>query len=299
MASPQFQSLVAALRAGPPIDWSPNGREAFANAVGLFPAPEGIRSGPVSANGVPGEWIDVTEAGRGRTLFYLHGGGYTIGSVAAYRPLIARLCAAMEARAFAIDYRLAPEDPFPAAVDDTMAAYRWLIASGVEPGSVVIGGDSAGGGLTMAALVALQDAGDPLPGAAFCISPWADLELSGASATTRAAVDPIIDPASMSAAGLRYVGSADVRTPLASPIYADLARLPQLLIQAGDAEVFLDDATRLAEKAKAAGVDVTLEIWPEMVHVWHIFAAMLPEGQQAIDRIGEWVRARVPAGSAS
>ena len=295
MASPQLQALVASLKAGPPIDWSPTGRESFANAVGRFPAPEGMRIEAAAVSGLPGEWIDATAERAGRTLFYLHGGCYNIGSVAAYRPLIARLCSAMEARALAIDYRLAPEHPFPAAVDDALAAYRGLLVSGTEPASIVIAGDSAGGGLALATLLAVRDAGDPLPGAAFCISPWVDLSLSGESAQTRAAADPIIDPASASAAARRYLGSSDARTPLASPLYAELGGLPQMLLQVGDSEVFLDDARRLATKAKAAGVDTTLDVWPEMVHVWHIFAAMVPEGQQAIDRAGDWVRSRVPA----
>jgi acetyl esterase/lipase len=207
------------------------------------------------------------------------------------------LCAASDARALAIDYRLAPEHPFPAAVDDATTTYRWLVANGVEPASIVIGGDSAGGGLTLAALVALRDAGDPLPAAAFCISPWVDLEVSGESATTRAAADPIIDPAGVSAAAARYLAQAHPRTPLASPLYADLTDLPPMLIQVGDAEVFLNDATRLADRAEAAGVDVTLEVWPDVIHVWHIFAAMLPYGQQALDRVGEWMRSRVVAGA--
>jgi phosphinothricin tripeptide acetyl hydrolase len=256
-----------------------------------------MRSEPVAAGGVPGEWIDVNAEPSLRTLFYLHGGCYNIGSVVAYRPLVARLCAASDARALAIDYRLAPEHPFPAAVDDATAAYRWLVANGVEPASIVIGGDSAGGGLTLAALVALRGAGDPLPAAAFGISPWVDLEVSGESAITRAAADPIIDPASVSAAAARYLAQAHPRTPLASPLYADLTDLPPMLLQVGDAEVFLNDATRLARTAEAAGVDVTLEVWPDVIHVWHIFAAMLPEGQQAIDRVGEWVRSRVVAGA--
>jgi acetyl esterase/lipase len=175
-------------------------------------------------------------------------------------------------------------------VEDSTAVYRWLLGTGVNPGRMVIAGDSAGGGLTMATLVALRDARDPLPAAAVCLSPWVDLEGLGESATTKAAVDPMIQGKAIAEGAKAYLAGADPRTPLAAPLYADLAGLPPLLIQVGTAEVLLDDSTRLAERARSAGVDVTLEPWDDMIHVWQIFAAMLPEGQQAIDRIGEFVR---------
>jgi acetyl esterase/lipase len=223
-------------------------------------------------------------------MLYLHGGGYVVGSIATHRGLAGRLSQAAAARVLLVDYRLAPEHPFPAAVDDAASAYRWLLAQGIESARLVIAGDSAGGGLTIATLVALRDAGVPLPAAAVCLSPWVDLEGSGDSVTTKAAADPLVQKDMLLQLGAWYLAGADPRTPLAAPLYADLRRLPPLLIQVGTAEILLDDATRLAEKATAAGVKVTLESWEDMIHVWQLFAPMLPEGQQAIERIGVFVQ---------
>jgi acetyl esterase/lipase len=175
-------------------------------------------------------------------------------------------------------------------VEDSTAAYRWLLSTGVDPARLVIAGDSAGGGLTVATLVALRDAGEPLPAAAVCLSPWVDLEALGESMTTRAEADPMVQREGLLQTAKAYLGDADPRTPLATPLYADLRELPPLLIQVGTAETLLDDSTRLAERAKSAGVDVALEVWDDMFHVWQFFAGMLPEGQQAIDRIGEFIR---------
>jgi acetyl esterase/lipase len=163
----------------------------------------------------------------------------------------------------------------------------------------VIGGDSAGGGLTAATLLALRDAGDPLPAGAFLISPWLDLTHEGESMTSKAVADPMVTRALLEMMADAYAGAQDLRQPLISPVFADLGGLPPMLVQVGTAEVLLDDSTRFAERAKAAGVDVTLEVWDEMIHVWHVYAEMLPEAQQAVDRIGEWVRARVTAAVAA
>jgi monoterpene epsilon-lactone hydrolase len=178
-------------------------------------------------------------------------------------------------------------------VDDARAAYRWLLGTGVDPASVVIAGDSAGGGLAVATLVAIRDAGDPLPAAGVCLSPWVDLEGIGESMTTKAEADPMVQRDELLGMAKAYLGGADPRTPLAAPLYADLSGLPPLLIQVGTAETLLDDATRLASRARAAGVDVTLEPWEDMIHVWQFMASMLPEGQEAIDRIGQFIRERV------
>jgi acetyl esterase/lipase len=225
-----------------------------------------------------------------RVIYYLHGGGYVMGSINTHREMISRLSRAARARALAIDYRLAPENPFPAAVGDSTGAYRWLISTGVDRARLVIAGDSAGGGLTVATLVALRDAGDPLPAAAVCLSPWVDLEGLGESMTTRAEMDPMVQREDILELAEAYLGDTHPRTPLAAPLYADLRGLPPLLIQVGTAELLLDDSTRLAERARSAGVDVILEPWDDMFHMWHFFAAMLPEGQQAIDRIGEFIQ---------
>ncbi|MGD0205761.1 MAG: alpha/beta hydrolase fold domain-containing protein, partial [Dehalococcoidia bacterium] len=174
--------------------------------------------------------------------------------------------------------------------EDSTAAYRWLLSTGVDPARLVIAGESAGGGLTVATLVALRDAGDPLPTAAVCLSPWVDLEGLGESMTTKAEIDPITQREDILELAKAYLGDAHPRTPLAAPLYADLRGLPPLLIQVGTAETLLDDSTRLAERARSAGIDVVLEPWDDMFHMWHFFAAMLPEGQQAIDRIGGFIR---------
>jgi acetyl esterase/lipase len=225
---------------------------------------------------------------------YLHGGAYQMGSPATLRHMIALLSAAAEARVLSVDYRLAPEHPFPAAVDDALTAYRQLLSDGTNPGDVAIAGDSAGGGLALATLVALRDAGDPLPAAAVVMSPWTDLALTGESLRTRADVDVMVKPAGMPETAATYLAGADPRHPYASPLYADLHGLPPILIHVGDAEVIRDDSTRFAAEAEAAGVDVTLEVWDEMPHVWHAFVGLLPESDQAIERIGQWLRAHCP-----
>jgi acetyl esterase/lipase len=208
--------------------------------------------------------------------------------------LAARLCLASKLRVLLIDYRLAPEHPFPAAVEDAGKAYQWLLASGIAPEQIVIGGDSAGGGLALSTLLWLRERDVALPGATVLISPWLDLALTGPSLHTRAEVDPLCSIEGLRLAASYYLGSTDAKTPLASPLYGDLHGLPPLLIQVGDHEILLSDSTRLAEKAKAAGVDVSLEIWNEMWHVWHGWAATLPEAQQAIERIGAFIQQQLP-----
>jgi monoterpene epsilon-lactone hydrolase len=261
--------------------------ESFAPAP-----PAGTLVEPVEANGVPAEWVIPDGVGDGRVLLYLHGGAYQIGSPATLRHMIAQLCGMAGARALSVDYRLAPEHPFPAAVDDAVAAYRWLLAGGTGPATIAIAGDSAGGGLALGTLVALRDAGDPMPAAAVLLSPWTDLALTGESLRTREAVDLMLKPGSMHETAGIYLAGEDPRHPYASPLYADLRGLPPLLIHVGDAEVILDDSTRFAAKAREAGVDVTLEIWDEMPHVFHAWAGLLPESDQAIERIGEWLQDR-------
>jgi epsilon-lactone hydrolase len=292
MASPQLQAIVQMLRSGPSLaELSIEEQRATFDALtSQFQLAEDVRCQPVDAGGVPAEWIITPEATDGRVIYYLHGGGYVMGSINTHREMISRLSRAARARALAIDYRLAPENPFPAAVEDSTAAYRWLLSTGVDPARLVIAGESAGGGLTVATLVALRDAGDPLPTAAVCLSPWVDLEGLGESMTTKAEIDPITQREDILELAKAYLGDAHPRTPLAAPLYADLTGLPPLLIQVGTAETLLDDSTRLAERARSAGIDVVLEPWDDMFHMWHFFAAMLPEGQQAIDRIGGFIR---------
>ncbi len=292
MASKELQKVLEAVKSRPALgDLSiQEQRAAMESDFTQLPLAPDVRCEAVDAGGVPAEFVSTPESDEGRVIYYLHGGGYVIGSIITHRDIASRLARAAKARILLVDYRLAPENPFPAAVEDSVAGYRWLLSSGVKPGRVVIAGESAGGGLTAATLVALKEAGEPLPAAAVCVSPWADMECTGESMVTRADADPMVQRDTLLEMTRTYLGDTDPRSPLASPIYADLTGLPPLLIQVGTAEVLYDDAKRLAEKAESAGVEVVLEPWEDMIHMWHSFAHMLPEGQQAIDRMGEFVQ---------
>src|SRR5215475_2092435 len=275
MSQQQLQSLVQMLRSQPPVN--PNAtiqetRAGFEQMANMFPVDADIQREPVDAGGVKSEWVCAPNADPGRAILYLHGGGYVIGSIATHRALAARLSRASKAKVLVIDYRLAPEHPHPAAVDDSVAAYRWMLTQGLKPARIAVAGDSAGGGLTVATLVAVRDAKLQLPAAGACLSPWVDLEGTGGSMKTKADVDPIVQKAGIEQMAAAYLGGKDPRTPLAAPLYADLAGLPPLLIQVGTAETLLDDASRLAERARKAGVAVTYEPWEGMIHVWHLFA---------------------------
>lgn len=239
--------------------------------------------------GVPGEWQMPKVSGGDRVLLYLHGGGYAIGSPATHRDMVGAIADAARARAFLLDYRLGPEHPFPGAVEDAVSAYRGLLDAGTQPDHIVIAGDSAGGGLTVATLVSLKEQGLPLPAAGVCISPWADLTLTSKSMHSKADADPLLRPDALRWMGELYLAGQDPKSPLASPVFADLSGLPPLLIHVGSEEVLLDDATLLNQRAKAAGVDSTLEIWDGMMHVWHLMAAIIPEGKEAIRGIGEFI----------
>jgi monoterpene epsilon-lactone hydrolase len=292
MPSPQHEAIVQGLLSQTRPTEPPTMQEmraGFALMASMMPVPAEAKSAAVDAGGVPAEWIEMPGAVPGRTILYLHGGGYVIGSPATHRSLVARISAATRARCLAIDYRLAPEHPFPAAVDDAVAAYRWLLSQGVERSRLVVAGDSAGGGLTLATLIALRDAGGPLPAAGVCLSPWTDLEGTGNSATDPSVGDPMIQRDGLLEWGRLYLGATDPQHPLAAPLHADYRGLPPLLIQVGTREVLLDDSTRVAAKAKAAGVDVTLERGEGLIHVWQFFGPDVPESVSAIARIGEFV----------
>ncbi len=254
------------------------------------PAPAGVTCTPVEAGGVSAEWSVADGADQDKVILYVHGGGYVMGSADSHRDMTSRLSQAAGARVLSLNYRLAPEHPFPAPVDDAVAAYRWLLGQGIQASHIAIAGDSAGGGLALAALIAIRDAGEPLPAAGIGISPWVDMEGTGESMTTRAAVDPVVQKEGLLGMAKLYLGGADPKNPLAAPLHANLAGLPPLLIQVGDAETLLDDSTRITERARKADVDVTLKVWDEMPHVWHLFAPILPEGQQAIEEIGAFFK---------
>lgn len=268
-------------------------RAQYERAEKVFPIPPEVKVERVTAPVAPAEWLRPPSAEAGRVVLYLHGGGYVIGSPRSHRHLAAAIASAGGASGLLLDYRLAPEHPHPAAVDDAVGAYRWLLDQAVAPGHIVIAGDSAGGGLAVATLLALRDAGVALPAGGVCISPWVDLTCSGGSYRTKAEADPIVRRAGVEEMARAYLGTAAPRTPLASPLFADLRGLPPLLIHVGSDEVLLDDAVQLAERAKAAGVDTTLEVWDRMIHVWHWFLPMLDEAERALAGIGDFVRARV------
>lgn len=247
---------------------------------------------PATINGVPGEWQYPQTGDGGRTILYLHGGGYVLGSPLSHRDMVGGIADAAHARAFIADYRLGPEHPFPAAVEDAVAAYKGLLDEGFDPAKICIAGDSAGGGLTVAALVSIRDQKLPLPAAGICISPWADLTCSSGSMTSMADADPLLRPAALKWMGDLYLNGQDPKLPLASPIFADLKGLPPLLIQVGTEEALYDDAITLSRVAQAAGVDATLEVWEGMMHVWHLMAKLIPEGKQAMQIIGAFVAAK-------
>jgi acetyl esterase/lipase len=260
--------------------------DAFASAYRTAPD---IVVEPITVNGVPAEWTTAPDADHSRAVLYLHGGGYVIGSLDSHRHLAAEVGRAAAARCLALHYRLAPEHPFPAAVDDALAGYRYLLDAGIAPGHIAIAGDSAGGGLAIAALLAIRDAGLPQPAAGWCLSPWVDMEAIGASMTGKAAEDPTVQKEPLLEMAAHYLHGADPRAPLAAPIYADLRDLAPLFIQVGAVETLLDDAIRLAGVAGAAHVPVTLEIWPEMVHVWHLYYPDLAAGRRAIAAGGRFL----------
>ncbi len=295
MASPQLQmakdayKAVMDSRAKTPQEL----RVVFEKFAAASPLPPDIKSEKVNAGGIEAEWISAPNAAADHAVLYVHGGGYVIGSINTHRDLMGRIARASGARVLGINYRLAPEHPFPAAVDDSVAAYRWMLAQGLKPNRIAVAGDSAGGGLAVATLVAIRDAKLPIPGAGVCLSPWVDMEGIGKSMESKAAIDPVVQREGLLGMAAAYLGGQNPRSPLAAPLYADLKGLPPLLIQVGEAETLLDDSTRLADRAKTAGVSATLEVWPEMIHVWQMFASFLPEGQQAVDGIGGFLKEHI------
>lgn len=295
MASPELQQLIADMRAqGLDLTRAPAElRDDFEAMFAAMPQPTGVTFRDLTLGGVPALECRSEEAVEDDVLLYFHGGGYVIGSANAYRLLSAMLGSSAKMLIYAFDYRLAPEAPFPAAIEDAVSAYRALLDGGRDPQRIVFAGDSAGGGLVMATLLSLRDQGIALPAAALLFSPWVDLACEGESFGSKADEDPVLAPTGVRVLAGHYLGSADARNPLASPLYASLSGLPPLLIQVGSAEILLDDAVRLARQAGAAGTAVELQIWPEMIHVWHNFAFMLREGREAIAAAASFARNRL------
>ena len=261
--------------------------------------PEGVTWTAVSAGGVPAFWVDPAGGDTDRVLMYVHGGGYVIGSAAIYRRFTGHLANVLGCRVLNVDYRLAPEHPHPAAVTDAALAYCWLLEQGIAPQHLAISGDSAGGGLTMATLIKLRNDGVALPAAAVPLSPWIDLEGTGASMLFNADNDVIVGAQGLKQMTDMFLQGQSARDPLAAPLHADLTGLPPLYIQVGGDETLLDDSTRLADNAKNAGVDVTLEVFPEMQHVFQVSVGMVPEATDAVAKIGAWLRPRLGLGTDS
>jgi acetyl esterase/lipase len=258
--------------------------------------PPGWRVRPVDTAPLAGEWIEPALAGAGarrRCILYFHGGGYIAMAARSYRSVTSRLAAWSDTSLFALDYRLAPEFPFPAALDDALAAYRGLIASGISPGRIVVAGDSAGGGLALALLVTLRDAGERLPAAAVLFSPWTDLAATGQSLVANSDSDALLLGSWVAPAARYYLGDVPATHKLASPLYADLTGLPPMLLQVSDTEILLDDSRRVATSAMRSGVAVTLRIWPGLPHVWQMFAPFLPEGRTALREAAGYVRGHI------
>jgi epsilon-lactone hydrolase len=290
MADAEIVALRAKIASRPRApDYLQRRRDTDARGL-AYGVPADVNVEPVSANGVRAEWTWTPGDANDAALLYLHGGGYVIGSLASHRHLVAEAGRAAGCWALALEYRLAPEHVFPAPVEDALAGYRYLLDRGIRPGRIAIAGDSAGGGLVVAAMVAIRDAGLPQPGCGWCISPWVDMAATGETMTSRAAADPTVQKEGILDMARLYLGGADPRAPLASPIYADLRALAPLLIQVGACETLLDDALSLAKVAGAADVRVDLQVWPEMIHVWHLFHPELDAGRRAIHEGAAFVR---------
>src|SRR5262245_52946635 len=284
-----------AMQAGWGADTTPDAMRAdFERWCAHFPDARPASIARIAYGGVPADSI-VPEGAEGRVVLYLHGGGYSLGSARSHRALAKRIAFDARAQVVVPDYRLAPEHVFPAAVEDAVASYRGLLATGIRPERIAVAGDSAGAALALALLVSLRDAGTPLPACAVLLSPYADLECKGETYATLAASDPIVSREMGIGMGLVYVGDGDPAHPLASPVRARLDGLPPLYIQVGSREVVLDDARAIERNARAAGVPVQLHVWDGMVHAWHLFASALEEGRRAIEDLASFIRERTKA----
>jgi epsilon-lactone hydrolase len=297
----ELENLRSAIARGAPSADVPLGemRARFERITSAMPVDDGVEHAGVTVAGRPAEWTRPGGSGAGDSpadaaILHFHGGGYVLGSPATTRTVTAGLARRTRLPVLAPDYRLAPEHPFPAAVDDALAVYSELLGGGLAPGRIVVSGDSAGGGLVMALLLTLRDRGLPPPAGAVGISPLLDLTLSSPSIDANFATDPQVTREFLAVAVAHYLpAGADPKAPLASPVFADLSGLPPLLLQAGGDEALLDDSVRFGEAAEAAGVDVTVECWEAMMHVWHAFAPRFPEGEAALGAIAAWIHDRL------
>lgn len=252
--------------------------------------PWGVHFRSLQLNGMYAEWISPSQARPEKVVLYLHGGAYALGSPHTHRAFVGQLVKEIGANALVVDYRKAPENPFPAALEDAVYAYEWLLAEDYLPKNIIIAGDSAGGGLALATLLNLQTRRKPLPAAAMLFSPWVDLTLSGESILRNRSNDKILEAWQLHQIGNDYAGNYPLDHPLVSPLFADMEGLPPLLIQASTGEVLYSDAVRLKEKAEAAGVYVRLQLWKDLIHWWHLFGSFLPEAREAVDQAALFAR---------
>ncbi|HKU07408.1 MAG TPA: alpha/beta hydrolase [Bradyrhizobium sp.] len=294
MAESEIEAIRKLLTSKPrPVGWSER-RERLDEVGSVWPVASDITCESVDCDGVPGEWSIAPGSDAARVLLFFHGGGYCSGSIKSHRRMVTEAGRAAGMRTLAIDYRRAPEHPFPAQHEDALTAWRFLRRHGIAADHIAVGGDSAGGNLSLSLINRLRAANDPLPGCAWLVSPWTDLTMSGATLKTKDAVDPLIHMTYLEELAEAYLPQRmDRRDPLISPLFADLKGFPPILIQVGSAETLLSDATRLAHAAGIADVEVRLEIWPHMIHAWPVWNAALEDGRRALASAGEFVRARM------
>jgi acetyl esterase/lipase len=290
MSTSEIDAVRALLTSKPrPVGWAE--RRARIEEVGaVWPMADDIRRAVADVGGVPGEWSLAPGSDASRVLLFFHGGGFCSGSIVSHRRMVTEAGRAARMRTLAVAYRLAPEHAFPAAHDDAMTAWRYLCAQGIAAHDIAVGGDSAGGNLTITLINRLRAAGKEQPACAWLASPWTDLTMSGASIAAKDAVDPLIHKAYLEELASAYAGKAERRDPLISPLFSDLTGFPPALIQVGSAETLLDDATRFAAALGAADVPVTLQVWPHMIHAWMMWNARLSEGRKALEEMGEFVQ---------
>jgi epsilon-lactone hydrolase len=291
MAESEIDAIRKLLKSKPrPVGWAER-RERLDEVGSVWPVADDIKCEAVDCDGVPGEWSIAPGSDASRVLLFFHGGGYCSGSIKSHRRMVTEAGRAMRIRTLAIDYRRAPEHPFPAQYEDALTAWRFLRRRGFATGHIVVGGDSAGGNLSLSLINRLRAANEPLPGCAWLVSPWTDLTMSGDTLATKDAVDPLIHKAYLEELADAYAPPPiDRRDPLISPLFGDLRGFPPMLIQVGSAETLIADATRLAEAAGIADVVVRLEIWPHMIHAWPVWNAALEDGRRALAAAGEFVR---------
>jgi monoterpene epsilon-lactone hydrolase len=292
MARSEIGTIRALLTSRPrPVGWDER-RQRLDDVGAIWPVAADVELSAADVGGVPAEWSSVPGSDPSRVILFFHGGGYCSGSIRSHRRMVSEAGRAAAARTLAIGYRLAPEHPFPAALDDVVSAWRYLRAQGIAAPHIAVGGDSAGGGLTAALINRLREDGEAQPGCAWLVSPWIDLTMSGATLASKDTVDPLIHRSYLEELASAYVpGGMDRKDPRISPLYARLEGFPPTLIQVGSAESLLSDATRFAEALGAANVAVALEVWPHMIHAWHLWNAHLKAGRRALAGAGAFIKA--------